>query len=368
MTFKELLDSVTFEEVEEQIVRMYPDMIECLGWFKIHFDVLRLMTPKRHEDANDDVCRITMRDWEDGTKPCLDAHPMEGDLWEHSLTKELIIAPDVKATNAELAACCLWHTSFYGFTEKQISERFSGYANSYVNKKGELTSQISKKEIAKRYFNIIRENGGVVPTLRELSPAKRSELKNLAKRTIWYGSKHVNRIKRKMLFRKEFMEHYYERMIDICEFIIKTIPAFTIRAGHNYLSIKDICQLFKSDSFCSVEIKSYADEKTDSAIYLLELIKKYDMLPNADNVVVYIAHGFDNNVDNYIRHEEWQLYDAICSVVHGKKGNGGACFIENVIPELGRQTVVEVICYNGEDIDCKKHIYEKERSIQSRLF
>ena len=57
-----------------------------------------------------------------------------------------------------------------------------------------------------------------------------------------------------------------------------------------------------------------------------------------------------------------------CSVVHGKKGNGGACFIENVIPELGRQTVVEVICYNGEDIDCKKHIYEKERSIQSRLF
>ena len=92
------------------------------------------------------------------------------------------------------------------------------------------------------------------------------------------------------------------------------------------------------------------------------------MLPNADNVVVYIAHGFDYNVDNYIRHEEWQLYDAICSVIHGKKGNGGACFIENVIPELGRQTVVEVICYNGEDIDCKKHIYEKARSIQSRLF
>lgn len=122
MTFKELLDSVQFEDVAPHIVRMYPDMENSIGWYKIHFDMLRLMNPVCHEDANDKVCYITMKDWEDGSGLHLDAYPMEGDLWEHSLTKELIIAPEVKASNEELAACCLWHTSFYGFIEKHMEK------------------------------------------------------------------------------------------------------------------------------------------------------------------------------------------------------------------------------------------------------
>ena len=125
MTFKELLDSVTFDDVAKQIVRLYPDMEHSLGWYKLHFDMLRLMKPEHHDGANDDVCHITMKDWGDGTGAHLHAFPMEGDCWEHSLTKELIIAPEVKATNAELAACCLWHTSYFGFTEKQVSSNYS---------------------------------------------------------------------------------------------------------------------------------------------------------------------------------------------------------------------------------------------------
>ena len=39
MTFKELLDSVTFDDVEKQIVRLYPDMKNSLGWYKLHFDI-----------------------------------------------------------------------------------------------------------------------------------------------------------------------------------------------------------------------------------------------------------------------------------------------------------------------------------------
>ena len=45
MTFKELLNSVRFEDVAPHIVRMYPDMGQSLGWYKIHFDMLRLMQP-----------------------------------------------------------------------------------------------------------------------------------------------------------------------------------------------------------------------------------------------------------------------------------------------------------------------------------
>ncbi len=52
MTFKELLNSVQFEDVAPHIVRMYPDMKNSIGWYKIHFDMLRLMNPVYHEDAN----------------------------------------------------------------------------------------------------------------------------------------------------------------------------------------------------------------------------------------------------------------------------------------------------------------------------
>lgn len=102
MTYEELLDRVTFKDVAKHIVQFYPDMEPCLGWYNIHFDMLRLMKPKYYEGSNDDVCHITMKDWEDGSGLHLDAYPMEGDFWEHSLTKELILAPNVKASDEEL--------------------------------------------------------------------------------------------------------------------------------------------------------------------------------------------------------------------------------------------------------------------------
>ena len=49
MTYKELLCSVTFEEVEPHIVSMYPEHKDIIGWFKLHYDMLRLMEPKHHD-------------------------------------------------------------------------------------------------------------------------------------------------------------------------------------------------------------------------------------------------------------------------------------------------------------------------------
>ena len=77
MTYKEFLNIVTFEEVAPHIVNMYPEAKDSLGWFKLHYDMLKQMTPKRHDDSNGDVCHITMKDWDDGTGPHLDAFPMQ---------------------------------------------------------------------------------------------------------------------------------------------------------------------------------------------------------------------------------------------------------------------------------------------------
>lgn len=348
MTYKELLDRVTFEDVAKHISLFYPDMEQCLGWYKIHFDMLRLMSPKYHEDSNDDVCHITMEDWEDGSGLHLDAYPMEGDLWEHSLTKELILAPNVKASDEELAACCLWHTSFYGFTDMQVMERL------HVDDKeeyyeGDWDDILFSRFKSQKNFAYIRKHGGYVPSLRELSPTKKTELVKKTKENFLSYGLRANSSKRKSLFRLYFMDEYYQRMMHISDFIARSIPA--LYSGRNYLSVGELCGLFKSELFGSVVIPSYAEENEDSAIYLLNLIQKYDMLPKANNVVLYMARGYEyNHAYDDLRKEERGLYDTVCKIV-GQKGNiGSGDLIIDVIPELGRRTLIWVVAYNGKPI------------------
>lgn len=81
--------------------------------------------------------------------------------------------------------------------------------------------------------------------------------------------------------------------------------------------------LYKSKSFCVTEILSDADEATDSAT----LIRKNDLLPKANNVVLYMARGYeydrignDGITHDALRTEERQLYDAICEIVGQAEG------------------------------------------------
>lgn len=290
MTFKELLDSVNYDEVERQIRNMYPyPETGNLGWYRMHFDMLRHLTPKHDDDANDDVCHITMEEWDDGSGPHLDAYPMEGDLWEHSLTKEIVIAPDVKATNEEIAACCLWHTSFHGFTTKQVIVRYRCHDGLAFTKQGKCVLLRRSEIIAKKNYKIICKNGGTIPNIRALSSSKKKELIALAKESIYYGDKRMNKTKRKREFRKEFMELYYERMVYISDFIIEAIPAIKDKANDNYLDTEQLSYLFESDNFYSEEFTSYADESISGAKYLHDLILKYKMLPHFDRMIYILT-------------------------------------------------------------------------------
>lgn len=337
MTFKELQNSIQFEDVAPHIVRMYPDMENSIGWYKIHFDMLRLMNPVYHEDANDKVCNITMNDWEDGSGLHLDAYPMEGDLWEHSLTKELIIAPEVKASNEELASCCLWHTSFCGFIEKHVDDRFR-VEELDLNILDRWNDSLYYKARAMRNFSIIRKHGGVIPTIRQLSKSKKAELIKQAKESMWCGKTHMNRIKRKKWFRTEFMEHYYERMSAISDFIVHTIPALN-NAG-NYMSVEQLCGLFHSDLFCSEEIMSFAPNSESGAKYLYDLLSSYDMIPKMDGIVVRLVIGTEHEV---LTEDERQL----CNIL--AEGRKYSDLILDNDTTLGNQVVISYAAYNAKN-------------------
>ena len=335
MTFKELLDCVRFEDVATLIVKMYPDMGQSLGWYKIHFDMLRLMQPVFHEDANDKVCHITMKDWEDGSGLHLDAYPMEGDLWEHSLTKELVIAPEVAASNEELAACCLWHTSFYGFVEKQVDERFRFY-NLDMTTLERWDNSLYYKVRAMRNFSIIREHGGIIPTIRQLSKSKKAELIKQSKESIWFGKTPLNKIKRKKRFRIEFLEHYYERMTVIGDFIVHAIPA--LKDARNYMSVEQLCGLFHSKLFCTEEIMSFASNGESGAKYLYDWLTSYDMIPKMDGIVVRLVTGTEHEV---LTEDE----NLLCNLL--AEGRKYGDLILDCDTALGNQVIISYAAYNS---------------------
>ena len=326
MTYKELLHLVTFKEVEPHIVNMYPEAKDSLGWFKLHYDMLRLMNPKRHDDSNGDVCRVTMKDWDDGTGLHLDAFPMEGDWWEHSLTKEIVLDANVQVTNAEIAACCLWHTSFYGFTKRHMKEM----------------SQIDYKSKANELKTIILRNGGCVPSKRELLPSKKQEMIGKVKKNVWYGDKHINKTKRKRLFRKDFMETYYDRMEAISSFIVQVLPALSV--GANSLTIGQLCKLFFSIKFATTVIQSYADETSDAASYMSDLICKYDMLPHGKNAIIYLVTGHSWDNPSVLNPEENELLKIIVDkVITATERKGTVDLILDNNPVLGRQIEITVV-------------------------
>lgn len=326
MTYKEFLNIVTFEEVAPHIVNMYPEAKDSLGWFKLHYDMLRLMNPKRHDDSNGDVCRITMKDWDDGTGPHLDAFPMEGDFWEHSLTKEIVLDADVHVTDAEIVACCLWHTSFYGFTKGQKKE----FAN------------IDFKSKVKELKTIILNNGGYVPSKRELLPFKKQEMIKDTKKIVWYGDKNVNRTKRKRLFRQAFMETYYDRMEAISSFIVQVLPALSV--GANSLTIGQLCKLFFSSKFATTVIQSYADETSDAASYMSDLISKYDMLPHGKNAIIYLVTELSRDNPSVLNPEENELLKIIVDkVITATERKGTVDLILDNNPVLCRQIEITVV-------------------------
>ena len=335
MTFKELLNSVTFDEVIPCLLQMHPDAEGNLKWYKIHFDMLRLMTPKYDDDANSDVCNITLRERDDeGAR--LDAYPMEGDLWEHSLTKEVILAPDVNATNAEIVACCIWHTSFYGFVREQ-SREYLRFDEENIDIKDRWNDSIYNKVKAKRYFSIIRRNGGHVPTMKELSTSKKKELVRRSKEDFWCISRKMNNIKKKRMFRREFRGVYYERMAAISKFIVQAIPALSDE--RNSMTIDQLCELFKSDLFSPETITSYADENTNGAKYFCELLETEDINNRLDRMLVVLTTG--------VYHKELtEDEQRLCKLLVGDCKSFDILVVTD--PKLGRQARIDYATFNSK--------------------
>lgn len=115
MTLKELLLKYEFDTVVPDLLTVDEPIKDNLYAFKEAFDTLRRMAPG---DAQGEqiVVSLEVETEEDGTEieRYLHASNCEGDLWESSLAKEVVIEADI--TEIRALAQILWHITFFGFT------------------------------------------------------------------------------------------------------------------------------------------------------------------------------------------------------------------------------------------------------------
>lgn len=206
MILQDYIKSVEFIKVAGAFKKMYPDDFHMLPYLKCHYDILCHTEPVYDENANSQECRISLYYDELVNKTYLSAYPLEGDKWSASLCKEVIIDPEVIATKEEIVACCLWHTSFYGYTEEQLAETAKDF--SVYRDKTEL--EFSQFELDNSLAELKRIG------YENISLPSYEVVKRIVKRRVnhTYNNwkrKHINKRVRNRLFRKEFLKiSYYQ--------------------------------------------------------------------------------------------------------------------------------------------------------------
>ncbi len=274
MTLKQLLDSLTFDEIAPFI--NLEDGKNTLAPFKQHFDYLRHLTPM--DGVTGEVCIGYWKDpdleEDDNKDHSLFAGSLEGDNWESCLAKEIVLDEGVSASPAEIAGCCLWHTSFYGFLPEELTETFNRWheekeKTKYYNKKFEdiLPSRRQMQSVPSFHQTIRRE---MRVHRKHRSPEEIREFRCLfggatRKWRAWKRYEINTEYSTRIKINAEFLETVLERGTDIT-----SPPA---RGEFRRLFLANHVSIHRCDT-----LAYNAPGRLD---YLRELIEKYGLLSGA---------------------------------------------------------------------------------------
>lgn len=328
MTYSELLHQVNFEEIAPYIGKYGSK--ERIALYKTHYDMLRLFEPREGEDDENTVTVSNAELDYDFEEPHLDAYPIEGCYWEVTLSKEIIVEPDVQTTWAEVAACLLWHTSFYGFTPEQRDKSFEKLEFYGQNMLDPDITRIRAKRVQKK----IEEMGGRIPSKKEMMkvPTFRHEVNRQVRRAL----RMPFRTKKRRLARRIIENLYWERILEIGTVTCDCLPSKEI-------SWDDMYKIFLANKYRTYRYQSYATKDQERGQLLWELITKYNAFYKGifSNTVLFVStsHEYLTIGDlNYLNELNLWLYDQIQS-------EASVSFKINCDASLGEQMRLSVVSY-----------------------
>ncbi len=342
MTVKEFLESVPFDDIMPYLIEIRFDKQYSIGIFKNYYDWLRTLELKPVLDKKKNIRYVY-----------LDGKAINFYLYqelEYTLSKELVLEPGKKASNAELAAYYLIDIitleAIYPLRQYLINESIE-----YSSLRSWDTCDTLKcyKKLVDNQFDYIRKCGGYTPRFDELTQQYKKELKETATKKMcrFNGKRKISRLKRIGEYRKALMTEFYFDMWIIGSYIEKAIPFLTDE--RNNIDIKQLCRLFFTDGILVNNYTSYADEKTDSAEQLIELVEKYNAL---DHSGYFCSRGeqpkkFDRIFVLFsVNHDVLTESDlALCNSL--KKGFNSSDILFVKDPSLGKQIDIQYLMYNS---------------------
>jgi hypothetical protein len=130
MILKELIQKYEFDDIVPDLLTIDEPVQDNLYAFKEAFDELRRMAPG-NDGGKQIVVSEEIETDDDGneTERYLHATNCEGDFWEASLAKEVVIQAEV--TEIRALAQILWHVTFYGFMPGDEEYRPDTQKNKY---------------------------------------------------------------------------------------------------------------------------------------------------------------------------------------------------------------------------------------------
>ena len=265
----------------------------------------------------------------------------------------MIIEPDVKAPLAEIAMCCLWHTSFWGFTEEQRDERFE---NLDYYSEDMLDHDITRLR-AMKVIRAVEAAGGKVPSIKEYLKVRafhntiQSKCKELKSHRKTFAKAGIRRSSMRSYARHIIRREYYNRIwvaSDVVRAILKSPMAQS----------EDLKPLFLCDHMQSYEHKTLSNDSQKRVAWMKELIEKYDAynLPPLKNCVVCIgtssAHPF--------RVEEASIIECIVS-----RCSGSNLFYIYTDEDLGQDMALwRIVVKNSGNAACK----DKRQRLEKGMF
>ena len=253
MKLKELFDKYTFDEIMPYLKAIDPEKEDSTYQFREAFDILRHMEPSESDCG---VVRIEWSDDEDEADRFITVNHLAGDLWEHNLAKEVVLADNLQINEMEMAANCLWEITFYGFDREEDEDDRSIFSYPRERK--------NKYDIALYKIKLSNWKHTTPRRYRCKSHPLFTDIEFCLKRT----RSGQNRSKRKRDYRVECREKYLEMHSQREDFIIKlTRSGAFLREEVEYLH-----------QVCEGQYYPYASRTWDVSKridYILESINKY---------------------------------------------------------------------------------------------
>ena len=251
MTFKELVDAYTFDDIApslSKIVQGHED--GNFPAFKTAYDNLR----RKEAISHPDKIIVSLEGYEDEER-YVGVRGMHRASWSECLGMEIVLE-DVELTNHEIAAHCLWELTFFGSKEdsffKKCCEKKTVFQTEEECKADEIEWKIFEFEY---------------PTSAKSELNKRDEFRysvdvNEKART------RMNRSKRKRLYR-------WEKRCKQLKSIGKIKIAISALTASSDIEPNELDYLFATKEIYKFDYQSYADHLEERASYLVELFTKY---------------------------------------------------------------------------------------------